>query len=495
MAEAAGTVKDIAEKVADIVGSNRVFTDGEMLSRFGQDTSRGPLKKPDLVAQVISTAEVQAIVKLANEYKIPVTPRSSGIGFYGAGIPEQGGIVIDMSLMKKITRIDKKNRWALFEAGVTYGELQAELAKQGLTAMLPFAPHKDKSVITSLLEREPRVMPKHHLDETIMTMEMVMPTGELFHTGSMAVSPASPETIPDAVPTDLCNFMGPGVDWFRLIPGSLGTFAIVTVMNVKIGLLPQKQKMLFFGFKNIQECVEPFYHMLRKLIGDECFLLNSRYMAALLAETPDDIDRLQAVLPAYTIMLNLAAGEWYTEEKMAYLEKAVHEMARTYLLKPMETMPNVPDAENILAGYLRKPWEKEGHWKWQGKGASKEVFFLTTLQRAPGFLQVIQHAAAAAGYPLSAMGLYIQPKQNGRAFYMEVSFPYNPDDPAEAKCAETVYQQVSEALVTAGAFFYRIYGPWADLVYSRTGNLHQTLKRIKGVLDPNNVLNPGKLGF
>ena len=495
MAEAVGTVKDIAGKVADIVGSARVFTDGDMLAKFGQDTSHGPLKKPDLVAQVLTTAEVQAIVKLANEYKIPVTPRSSKIGFYGAGMPEQGGIVIDMSLMKKVSRIDKKNRWALFEAGVTYGELQAELAKQGLTAMLPFVPHKDKSVITSLLEREPRVTPKHHLDETIMTMEMVMPTGELFHTGSMAVSPASPETIPDAVPTDLCNSMGPGLDWFRLIPGSMGTFAIVTVMNVKIGLLPQKQKMLFFGFKNLQESVEPFYHMLRKLIGDECFLLNSRYMAALLAETPEDIDRLQAVLPAYTIMLNLSAGEWYTEEKMAYQEKAVHDMARTYLLKPMETLPNVPDAEKILAGYLRKPWEKQEHWKWQGKGASKEVFFLTTLQRAPEFLQVIQQVASANNYPLAAMGQYLQPKQNGRAFHMEVSFPYNPDNAAEATCAETMYQQVSEALVAAGAFFYRVYGPWAELVYSRTGNLHQTLKRIKGVLDPNNVLNPGKLGF
>jgi FAD/FMN-containing dehydrogenase len=424
-----------------------------MLSRFGKDTSHGPVKKPDMVAQVLTTAEVQAIVKLANEYKIPVTPRSSGIGFYGAGMPEQGGIVIDMSPMKKVSRIDKKNRWALFEAGVTYGELQAELAKQGMTAMLPFVPHRDKSVITSLLEREPRVTPKHHLDETIMTMEMVMPTGELFHTGSMASSPASPETIPDAVPTDLCNSMGPGLDWFRLIPGSLGSFAIVTVMNVKIGRLPSKQKMLFFGFKNIQEAVEPLYHMLRKLIGDESFLLNSRYMAALLAETPEDIDRLQAVLPPYTVMLNLTAGDWYAEDKMAYQEKAVREMARTFLVKPMETLPNAPGAGSILSGYLRKPWEKEAHWKWQGKGASKEVFFLTTLQRAPGFLQIIQHVAAASGYPLSAMGLYLQPKQNGRAFHMEVSFPYNPDDPAEARSAEAMHQQASEALVAAGAFF------------------------------------------
>ena len=53
----------------------------------------------------------------------------------------------------------------------------------------------------------------------------------------------------------------------------------------------------------------------------------------------------------------------------------------------------------------------------------------------------------------------------------------------------------SQLLVDKGAFFYRVYGPWTELVYGRTGNLHKTLKRIKHTFDPNNVLNPGKLGL
>jgi FAD/FMN-containing dehydrogenase len=78
---------------------------------------------------------------------------------------------------------------------------------------------------------------------------------------------------------------------------------------------------------------------------------------------------------------------------------------------------------------------------------------------------------------------------------MEASFSYNPDDPGDKARAEAVQTAVSSALVDAGAFFYRVYEPWTDLVYGRTGNLHKTLQRIKKSFDPANVLNPGKLGF
>ncbi len=496
MAEAAGTVKDIAGKVADIVGSARVFTEGDLVDRYAANTGCSRTCRPDVVAQVSTREQVQALVMLANECRVPVVPRSSVTGFYGGSIPEQGGIIIDMSGMKKILSVDAKNRWALFEPGVTYGELQAELAGRGMTALLPLAPHPDKSVITSCLEREPKLTPKHHLDETIMTMELVLPTGGFFHTGSMAVSQEPAEKVQAASHTDLCNFMGPGLDWFRLLPGSLGTYGIITAMNVKIAIKPRLQKLVFFGFKNLQDAVEPWYHLLRKLIGDECLLLNSRYLALLLAKAPEDIEKLQAALPPYTIILNLAAGEHRPEEKMAYLEKAIQDASRIFQLQPMETLPHAQDAAASLQAILAGP-SADGaqYWKWLGKGASREVFFLTQLQRAPEFLRELQSSAAATGYPLSDMGLYLQPKQNGRAFYMEAGFPFCPDDPADKARAEAVHAAASCQLVDKGAFFYRVYGPWTELVYGRTGNLQKTLQRIKHTLDPNNVLNPGKLGM
>jgi hypothetical protein len=311
----------------------------------------------------------------------------------------------------------------------------------------------------------------------------------------MAISPSAPESIPDEVPCDLCNFMGPGIDWYRLLPGALGTYGIVTVMNVKVAHIPAQQKVLFFGFENLEDCIEPFYHIERKQIGDECFLLNSHYLASVLASDPDDIRQISSVLPPYTLILNLTAGEWFPEEKMAFQEEAIRQISRTFLLNPMESLPGIAEADKTVSSCIYQPCNNGTYWKFRAKGASQEVFFLTQLQRSPEFLKVVQDTASGCGYPLSDIGLYLQPKQWGKAFHMEVSFPYSPEDTAEKEMVKTVHKQVSEALVSKGAFFYRIYGPWTDMVYSRTGTLHETLKRIKRTLDPNGILNPGKLGF
>jgi FAD/FMN-containing dehydrogenase len=489
------TINDVAALLEKAVDADRVITDPDVLKSFSRDTSLCLARKPDIVVKALSTKEVQAVVKLANEHNLPVTPRSSKVGFYGAGIPEQGGIVIDMSGMKKIRKVDVRNRWVLFEAGVTYGELQAELKKHGMRILNPLLPHKNKSVISSTLEREPKLTTKHHLDETIFTMEMVMPTGDVFHTGSMSISPDAPEKISDDLPSDLCNFHGPGLDWFRLIPGALGSFGIVTVMNAKIDLIPKKQKVVYFGFNSLEDCVEPVYRLLRKLIGDECFILNSRYLATALASDAVEINRISKVLPNYIVVLNLTAGEWFPEDKISYQEEALKEISRTFMLKPMEAIPGVPEIESTINRILYSPCESENFWKSRAKAASQEVFFLTPLQRAPKFLKAINKAAAANNFSIDDIGLYLQPKQNGRAFHMEASFPYDPENMDERKKAERVFKDVSEALLNKGAFFYRLYGIWVDMVYARTGSLQETLKRIKKALDPKNILSPGKLGF
>ncbi len=111
-------------------------------------------KRPDWVVRVKDTDQVQKVVQLANEQKVPVVPRSSGMGFHGSGIPEEGGIVIDMQGMNRVLRVDTRNKWALVEPGVTYGQLQKELQPQGFGQSPLCCPHPQKSVMTSLPGKE-----------------------------------------------------------------------------------------------------------------------------------------------------------------------------------------------------------------------------------------------------------------------------------------------------------------------------------------------------
>ena len=129
MGEGHYMTKTLVKDLAAMTGAERVLSDRETITQYSHDTSLAHARKPAVVVRVKSTAEVQQVVKYANEHSIPVTPRSSGVGFYGAGIPEQGGIIIDMTRMKRIMKVDTRNKWALMEPGVTYGELQQELAR------------------------------------------------------------------------------------------------------------------------------------------------------------------------------------------------------------------------------------------------------------------------------------------------------------------------------------------------------------------------------
>jgi glycolate oxidase len=143
MSTAATTLQSIVEALSGVVGNENVISDVETLKKYSSDTSLMPSRMPDFVVRVLTREEVMAVIKIANENSIPVVPRSSGTGTYGTGIPLEGGIILDLSGMKRIPRVDTRNRWALFEAGVTFGELQEELDKLGMQTLNTLLPRMD----------------------------------------------------------------------------------------------------------------------------------------------------------------------------------------------------------------------------------------------------------------------------------------------------------------------------------------------------------------
>jgi FAD/FMN-containing dehydrogenase len=78
---------------------------------------------------------------------------------------------------------------------------------------------------------------------------------------------------------------------------------------------------------------------------------------------------------------------------------------------------------------------------------------------------------------------------------VEFSLPYDPSDAKEVAKIKELYTQASEELMAQGAYFSRPYGLWADLVYSRDATARSVLRTVKQIVDPKNVLNPGKLCF
>jgi hypothetical protein len=137
----------------------------------------------------------------------------------------------------------------------------------------------------------------------------------------------------------------------------------------------------------------------------------------------------------------------------------------------------------------------EPYWKLRAKGACQEIFFLTTLEKAPGYLGTMLSAAAVHKYPASDVGVYIQPQHLGVSYHCEFFLPYDPSDAREVATVKELYLDASEQLIGEGAYFSRPYGAWALPVYNRDAQSTNALRTVKGIFDPNNVLNPGKLCF
>lgn len=482
--------REVKERLASIVQEENVKDDPEVIAAYSKDLSLETPRRPSFVVFPENTGQVSQLVKCANELLLPVVPVSSGTHNYGTSIPRMGGIVLDLSGWKKIHAIDYRNRAVRIEPGVTYDQLQEALEKEGLRALMPLLPRRDQSVLTAHLEGHPMLIPEFNYSEPLYTAEIVMPRGEIFRTGAAAMAP------PETTGTDLIGPWGPGFDWNRLYTRSQGTLGIVTWGNIMAEPLPSKQKIYFIPFSTVDELVSFTYRIQRKWIGYECFALNRSNLATMLADTlPDDCRKLQSVLPEYILLFCIAGLKRYPDERIAYQEADFREVARECAVSPQLTIPDVPQAAPFFEKHLRRCWEKEIYWKEAYRGASADIFFLTPMERAQSFITSMKEEAIKANYPPEDIGVYLQPIENGRISHLEFTLPYNPGDAHQCALIRTLHTKASERMYALGAHFTRAYGRWSEMVYGRSAVHYQTAKMIKEALDPNNIMNPGRMAF
>ncbi len=475
------------------LGENAICDDSVILEKYSQDQSFVQPRRPEVVAFARSVEDVQEVVRYGNKTNTPIVPFSSGLNLHGAAVPKEGGIVLDLSQMNKILEIDKNNWHCVIEPGVTAAQLQDELNKQQLRAMLPYGIHPKRSALTGYLERDPTVAAAsfEYGNEIIMDTELVLPNGDLFKTGlwSAGTKPGSP--------------MGPVRAMLnRLWTGAQGTLGIVTKMNIKVEHLPRKRKIFLLQFDSFPETMEPLKMIQRKEIGLECFLINNFNLAAMLCKdwhVPDtfpaqmieskEFETLREKVPEWLLVLCLNGGPRMPEGKIAYEEEALQEICS---MQHLHMYDNRQLEETFLNEMLR-PWSILK--KFCYRGSIHDVSFKTTLKRFPEFQRVVMEVINEYNYPLRDIGVFILPIERGRAYHCQADFHCNVKNKNEFELIHSLWLEVSERLIDDGAFFDRPYGAWADMVFNRAGTYTQKLKELKRELDPNNILNPGHLCF
>jgi len=450
--------------------------------------------KPLCAVMPKDTDQVVGAVKTALDTRADLIPVSSGAPRFrgGSAVPEEApAVMVDLSGMKKIVRMDRRNKVAIIEPGVTFGELQAAAKKHRMKVLTPLLPRATKSAIASYLEKEPITIPKYHWDMTdpMLCVEIVFGTGDVFRTGGAA----GPGSLEEQWAAGMAQKtpMGPAqTDFLRIVQSAQGTMGIVTWASVKLELAPELRKAYFITSDEIEPLVEMVYEMTRLRLGDEIVMLNNVALANIVNKNATEIEENTKKQAAWTLFYCVAGYEYYPELRVEYQENDIGELARKMNLEIRREVPgiNAPD----MAAIIDSPGE-EPYWKLRYKGACREIFFLTTMDEVPAYLDIMKKEAGKFDFPREQIGTYVQPIQQGRACHLEFILPYDPADAQDAGRAGELFLGASKEMADQGAFFSRPYGPWAELAYSKCPDTVAAITKVKEIVDPERILNRGRI--
>jgi glycolate oxidase len=468
----------IVEKLEKIVGSEFVSTNQADLYIHSYDMTQAKPSWPDILVLPISVEEVQAIVRLANKEKVAVTPYIAGGNIGGVAIPLKGGILLDMKRMDHIIEVNETDMYALVEAGVTFGHIKAYLEKYypNLIYTYAFSPPSTGVVTNSLLQGLDNLSFRYGAASNWVTgLEVVLPTGELVKIGSCAVS-------------DTWQALVPFPELAGLFLGWQGTTGVITKMAVSIWPKPKHAASMNFQLMDLESTYELIRAVSRTRVPDDIigtsFALGKVSMMAMehkKASVYPAPERLPGE-PEFTISAEISGNsEEELNAKVKVVEAVIKEELKDIKVNvpratpsgragfPMQTLP-------VLSG--------GGGLTWVG-----------TYGPMSKWLETAKRGCALQDKYNITRSLYSRVMNEGHFVGLRWMLPYNKEDPETVKRVEALCLEQLDLVLEMGYVPYKT-PVWAvRKLEERAGpewvKLHQ---RVKEMLDPNNILNPGRWG-
>lgn len=451
--------------------------------------------KPSHIVRPANVDRLQELLRLANQSGLNLTVVSStGRHSRGGFAAQKDHALIDLSPWKRIPWVNRRNRVCLIEPGVTYGELLGALHPLGMTAPMPLSPRSGKSVIASVMDREPATWPNRQWDisDPVASTEVIFGSGDLFRTGAAG----GPGTLEQQRASGGAQKspLGPSqTDFHRVVQGSQGTMGIVTWITLRAELKPSVEQPFLLGVSSFSELLPFVYEVQKQWLGEHFFILNRTAAAMLMtAQNTGDFKSMLNSLPHYICLQNIAGFERMPRKRVDYQRQDISSIARKHRLNLTPSLGKVT-AKAVLETATRPCGEID--WRQRLKGHCLSVFFLTTLDRAPQLVDVFMDAAGSQGIEKESIGLYVQPVVQNHACHVELLCPFDPGTAGDCEIMRKLEKESVARLAANGAFFSRPYGSAGDIVFQQNPMSYEVLRKIKGVFDPNGVLNNGKWGL
>ncbi|MGI9316387.1 MAG: FAD-binding oxidoreductase [bacterium] len=217
---------------------DRVLTSKSVCDQFGKDESFHPSKPPHAVIKAKNSEEVQQIVQICGEHKMPIVPHGAGTSLEGNIAALQGGISIDTSELNQVLAVHAEDFDVVVQPGVTRRQLNEYLHDTGL--FFPIDPGANATIGGMAATRASGTNAVRYgtMRDNVISVEAVMPDGSLIRTGKRARKSAA------------------GYDLTRLLVGSEGTLGMFTEITLKVYPIPEAISSAVCTFENIEGAVD-----------------------------------------------------------------------------------------------------------------------------------------------------------------------------------------------------------------------------------------------
>jgi glycolate oxidase len=454
--------KRIANDLRKIVGKENVLIEREDLASYAYDGTATQVHEPDVVVFPTTAQEISDILRLANEERIPVTPRGAGTNVSGGSIPIKGGIVLCTTKMNKILEINKANLLAMVEPGVVLQDFNLTLAQEGL-----FFPPDPQSFlgctmggVVSENAGGPYCVKYGVTKQYVLGLEVVLADGHIMKIGGL--------TPKNRTGYELC----------MLFTGAEGTLGVISKITVRLLPMPPATRTMMAVFDKADVAVEAISHILASgVVPSKIEFVDNFVIRRIEEMTPMGLPVDAKVLLLLQADGSPAAVEADAQQILDLLKKNGAQEARAAK----------DDAEAAMF------WKARSAGFAAVFGAAHTVLaedVAVPRDKLPEFVRRLDELSEKSGFFIQ----YIGHAGDGN---LHPSIFTDIRNKEEFVRAEETMAEIFEAAMDVGGVLSGEHGIGLEkqrfLKKAMDPRAIEIMKGIKHLLDPNNILNPGKI--
>ena len=447
------------DELRNFLSPERVSTNEVILDQHSKDESYHKPILPDAVVFPISSEEVSHVMKVADKYKVPIIPFGLGTSLEGHVIPYSGGISVDFSLMDKILEVFPDDFLVKVQPGVTRSKLNQELKKHGL--FFSVDPGADATLGGMAATNASGTTSVRYgvMRDQVRDLEVVLANGTVMHTGNLAAKSSS------------------GYNLNGLFVGSEGTLGCFTELTLRVYGIPEMIVAARASFKTIDQAVQ-------SVVG----ILSAGIQVA----------RIELVDQQSIAQVNVYSGTDYLVAPTLFLEFHGNEAG---LMQDMEFAKEIL-ADNKCSEFKFEKDSQSRNQLWE----ARHNLAYAVMRGHPGKKLMVTDVCL----PISELAQGIESAKNemeksglqggivghvGDGNY-HVLLMVDVADEDEMKKAESFNRHIVEFALSKGGSCTGEHGVGIGKMKYQSmehGNALQVMQLLKKTLDPQNLLNPGKM--